>query len=78
MSRRYSCKACAAAAAGTVHAHLLGAAPDEWAINLRGPSPASDLLYIQGAPSTTCITVCSSAVAGTCDVFAHVNHSIVK
>jgi hypothetical protein len=78
MSRRYSCKACAVVEAGTAHTHLLGAAPDEWAINLRGPAHGASMIYIQGAPGAATMTVAASGAAGTCDVFAFVNHSIVK
>lgn len=83
MARRYSCKACAVALAGTAHTHGItsgGVAqtPDEWAINLRGPTPAASAIYIQGAPTSTTLTVAASGAAGTCDVFAWYNHSIVE
>lgn len=78
MGRRYSCKACAVALAGTAHTHGLGATPDEWKINLRGPVPGAVAIYVSGAPTSTTITVAASGAAGTCDVFANINHSIVK
>jgi len=78
MATRYSCKGAAVVEAGTAFTHSLGAAPDEWSINLRGPVPGATNIYVEGAPSTTTLTVAASGAAGTCDVFAHINHSIVQ
>lgn len=78
MALRYSCKACAVALAGTSHTHGLGAAPDEWAINLRGPGAGSAAIYVGSAPTTTAIVVTASGAAGTCDVFAWRNHTIIQ
>ena len=77
MGRRFSCKGAAVVEAGTVYTHGLGATPDEWRINLRGPTPGAQTIYVTTV-SATSITVAASGAAGTCDVFAHVNHSIVK
>jgi hypothetical protein len=77
MSRRYSCKACACGTAEVEHTHGLDSTPDEWALNLRGPTHAATILYISGAPDATSIVTAADAT-GTCDVFAYVNHSIVK
>ena len=77
MARRYSCKGCAVALAGTTHGHGLGATPDEWSINLRGPVPGASGIYVTTV-NTTSIIVAGVSAAGTCDVFAHINHSIVK
>lgn len=78
MALRYTCKACAVAQAGTTHAHGLGAVPDEWSINLRGPGAGAACVYVGGAPDATNIIVTASGAAGTCDVFASVSHSIIK
>lgn len=77
MALRFSCKGAAVALAGTNFAHLLGVAPDEWSINLRGPTPGAAVLYVSAAPGATNITVAASGAAGTGDIFAWVNHSIV-
>lgn len=74
---RYSATATAVAQAGTTFAHGLGAAPHEWAVNLRGPTPAAAVLYVN-AVGTTSITVCASGADGTGDVFCAVNHSIIR
>lgn len=78
MALRFSCKAAACALAGTNYAHGLGAAPDEWSINLRGPTPGAAVLYVTAAPDATNITVAASGAAGTADVFCSRNHSIIQ
>lgn len=78
MAQRFSCKACAIAVAGTTFAHGLAAVPDEWSINLRGPTAGAAALYVNGAPTATCIVVCASGAAGTGDVFVAKNHSIIQ
>jgi len=74
---RYSCKGCVVALAGTVHTHGLPAIPDEWAVNLRGPGAGSTYVYVTTVTATS-ITIACAGAAGTCDVFANVNHSIVE
>lgn len=76
MAQRYTCTGCAVAQAGTIHGHGLGALPDEWKVNLRGPVPAATMVYVTTV-SATSITIAAVGATGTCDVFAHINHSIV-
>lgn len=78
MALRFSCKAAAVALAGTNYAHGLGAAPDEWAVNLRGPGAGAAIAYVSAAPDATNITVAASDAAGTVDVFCARNHSIIQ
>jgi len=72
---RFSCKAAAVALAGTSFTHGLGATPDEWAINLRGPTPGAAVLYVASAPTSSAIVVAASGAAGTGDVFCSVAHT---
>ena len=74
---RYSAKQTAILQAGTAFTHSLGATPDEWAVNLRGPTPAAAVLYVN-AVGTTSITVAASGADGTGDIFAVRNHSIIQ
>jgi len=76
MAKRYTCTGCAVAQAGTVHTHALGALPDEWKTNLRGPVPAATMVYVTTV-SATSITIAGVGATGSCDVFASINHSIV-
>lgn len=78
MGLRFSCKAAAVALAGTTFTHGLGAAPDEWKMNLRGPSPGAAAIYVTAAPTSTSIIVAASGAAGTADVFCHVNHTFIQ
>lgn len=78
MALRFACKAAAVALAGTNFAHGLGTTPDEWYINLRGPTPGAAVLYVSAAPDGTNIQVAASGAAGTGDIFCAVNHSIIK
>jgi len=78
MSLRFSCKRCAVALAGTTFTHGLGSTPDEWAINLRGPTPGAVAIYVNGAPGATTLVVAASGAAGTADVFAVRNHTIIQ
>lgn len=77
MGLRFSCKAAAVALAGTTFNHLLAAVPDEWKFSLRGPGPGAAALYLTGAPTSTSLIVAASGAAGTADVFAHVNHTVI-
>ncbi len=77
MGLRYQSKAAAVALAGTAFNHGLAAIPDEWAINLRGPSPGAGLIYVTTVTSTS-ITVAASGAAVTADVFANVNHTFTN
>jgi hypothetical protein len=78
MGLRYSCKACATAVAGTTHTHGLGTTPDEWAMNLRGPTAGAAVVYMAAAPGATTFVVAASGAAGTADVFAWVNHTFIQ
>mgnify|MGYP001613101180 CR=1 FL=1 len=77
MALRYTCNACAVVQGGTTHTHGLGGTPDEWKVNLRGPVPGSTGIYVTTV-NTTSIIVAGVGATGTCDVFAAVNHSIIK
>lgn len=77
MGYRFSCKAAAVALAGTTFNHLLYAVPDEWSVNLRGPTPGAATLYVTTVNSTS-IIVCASGAAGTGDIFCNVNHSFTN
>lgn len=83
MRLRYQSKAAAVALAGTSFTHGLnvrGSAviPTEWACNLRGPTPGAAVLYVASAPTTTAIVIAASGAAGTGDVFASYNHTIIR
>lgn len=82
MGMRFSSKAAAIVQGGTSFTHGLtksglAVAPDEWAVNLRGPTPGAAVLYVSAAPSTTAIVVAASGANGTGDVFCWANHSII-
>lgn len=74
---RYSVKATAVVQGGTSFSHGLGVDPDEWAVNLRGPTPGAAVLYVNAVTSAS-ITVAASGADGTGDVFCSVSHSIIK
>lgn len=83
MTMRFSSKNAAIALAGTSFAHGLtrngvAAVPEEWACNHRGAPPAgSPPMYLVTATSTAIVFAASSG-ATTGDVFASLNHSIMK
>lgn len=78
MARRFSSKGATAAVAGTAFTHGLGATPDEWKFNYAAAPPAGVTGIYKSAVGTTTITIASSSGAATIDVFACINHSIVK
>lgn len=78
MALRFSCKAAAVAQGGTTFAHGLGSTPNEWMMNLRGPTPGAVALYVTQAPDGTNIIVAASGAAGTGDIFCAVVHSIIQ
>lgn len=78
MALRFSCKAAAVVQGGTTFAHGLGTTPDEWKINLRGPTPGAAVLYVSQAPDGTNIIVAASGASGTGDIFCAVNFSMIK
>lgn len=78
MGLRFSCKAAAVSQAGTTFNHGLQAVPDEWKMNLRGPSPGAAAIYVTAAPTSTSIVVAASGANGTADVFCKVNHTFTN
>ncbi len=83
MPMRFQAKAQAIVSSQTLFTHGLtvnglATAPDEWAVNLRGPGAGGAVLYVASAPTTTAIVVASSGAAATGDVFAWINHTIVE
>jgi len=80
MALRFSTTNVAILATGSAFAHGLkvdGAdtAPDEWAFNSR--SGTNFALYLVTSPTTTNITI-AGATNTTGDLFAVVNHSIIR